>query len=125
MKIENPRYRKDQGHPYLEVAIDGKLAQIYWEMKPGIVRQGLVFLGPNFTQTDLGAEIEGRPLLGFTGDRTVFRLAIAFGLECYYDRFQVGPAREQPDPEEVKELGKRLAEFALPSAPDWAELTNF
>lgn len=95
--------------------IDGKTALVSWEMKPGIIRQGLVFLGPNFSNQNRG----------LTNDRDVFRLAITFGLEVYHKRFKVGQAREQPDPDEVRELGDRLEKFALPDAPPWQELTDF
>jgi hypothetical protein len=125
MEVKNPWYELDQGHPTLAMEIEGKKALVHREMKPGMVRHGVVFLGPNFSNADFDAEIQGERWTGCTNDRDVFRLAVAFGLEVYYGRFKVGPAREQPDPEEVKALGDRLEQYALPGAPPWQELTDF
>ncbi|MBW4654476.1 MAG: hypothetical protein KME20_15775 [Kaiparowitsia implicata GSE-PSE-MK54-09C] len=125
MKIENPRYVSNQVYPTLEMEVDGKTADVFWEMKPGMVRSGLIRLGSNFGKQDLGARLDGRTLTGFTSDRTVFRLAIAFGLEVYHGRFKEGPAVECPDANEVKELGDRLKKYALDGAPSWEDLTAF
>jgi hypothetical protein len=131
MDIRNPRYALDQGHPILEMEIDGKLVRLHREMKPTLVRNGIVVLGRDFVDTLPEIELVDRvqsintKLKGCTRDKDVFRLAISFGLEVYYGRFRAGPAREQPDPEEVRALGDRLRIHALANSPSWQELTDF
>lgn len=130
MDIRNARYTLDQGHPILEMEIDGKLVRLHREMKPTLVRNGIVVLGRDFydlPEIELVDRLQGlnTRLKGCTRDKDVFRLAVAFGLEVYHNRFEPGLARERPDPDEVKELGDRLKIYALANSPSWQELTDF
>jgi len=129
MEIKNARYALDQGHPTLELEVDGKLVQLHSEPKPTLVRNGIVVLGDNFELPDIQLTDEAQgvniTLKGATQDRTVFQLYLAFGLEIHYGRFQEGDARQVPNPGEVRELGDRLARFTLANSPSWESLTNF
>jgi hypothetical protein len=125
MDIQNARYGSQDGYPLLLLDVDLLPARLFWEAKPTPLRHGLVFLGSEFADWVPAITLGDTVLRGFTSDRTIFRLFLAFGLEVYYDRFQEGVIVEQPDPEELAELGDRLSGFALPGAPSWAELTAF
>ncbi len=125
MDIQNARYESQDGYPILAMDVDGIPARLLSEAKPTTLRHGLVFLGNAFEAIVPPVELATTTLRGFTRDRGVFRLYLTFGLEVFNDRFQVGPARAQPDPEEVRLMGTLLEPYATPGAPTWAELTAF
>lgn len=122
MKITNVRYALDQGsYPFLALSIDGRSASVGWEQKPTLTRHGIVSLtGPG--SEALTARLGGALIRNATDDPRIFWLAVAFGLEVYHGRFEVGAATVRFDPDEVAELGDRLEKFALPGAPTWVEV---
>lgn len=127
MEVIEAEYLLEQGRPLLALtlAIASKRysAQITAEPKPGMLRSGLIFLGSEFSELLPPIQVPSvGQVRGFTNDRAVFRLAIAFGLEVWADRFQPGSAVEVINRLEFLEMGDRLEPFALPGAPRWRSL---
>jgi hypothetical protein len=128
MNVENPRYIRDQGYPTLEVTIDSQITWLHPDPKATLIANGIVVLGSGPTWNFAHLPVIKLPELkhtvhAATRNQDLFRLYLAFGEECGHGRFREGPARTYPDPEEIRALGARLADFHLPSFPTWAELT--
>jgi hypothetical protein len=121
MEISNPRYILIQGHPCLEVFLDGHRNIISAEIKPTLLRHGFIPVQPENASPN--AIVLDTPLEASNDDR-LFRLFVAFGLECYHHRFQPGAPVETIDPLELKALGDRLEPYTSSQAPSWAELTK-
>jgi hypothetical protein len=121
MEITNPRYILNQGYPCLEVFLDGHRNVISAEIKPTVFRHG--FIPVEEENASLGAAVMGTRLEA-NNDNRLFRLFVAFGLECYHGRFQPGVPVETIDPIELQALGDRLEPYTSSQAPSWAELTK-
>lgn len=110
----NTRYILNQGHPFLEVDLDGKTYRIDSEQKPNQVRAGLPAVpGSPYVATVLCQEMRG-----VSDDPELFRLIVAFGLDVYHGRFEEGPASSEIDPVELRSLGERLAPYDGLTSPD-------
>jgi hypothetical protein len=120
MKIERATYIKDIGRPMLEVYLDGVRNTISAEVKPTLLRYGLVPVERE--NADRNIEVNGTRLDQVTRNPDLFRLFVAFGLECRHKRFKVGPAVTELDAREVTELGRILAPYGGDDAPEWAGL---
>jgi hypothetical protein len=120
MNISNARYTLDQGYPLLTVDVDGDEVIISSEQKPTLLRHGLVAVdGGRFS-----AEFGGRMVQGVTDSPYLLKLAIAFGLDCYYGRFQVGSAHQNINLAELLDLGNRLAPAAGADSPSWLSVVS-
>ena len=122
MELTNAKYLYSDNYPLLSVEIDGKPFLISAEQKPTLTRHGIV----NVPGLEAIARVPGTTINHATNNPYLFRLALAFGLDCYYDRFEEGPAHDDLDLSEVEELGQRLAPFAREGSPSWATVVaNF
>lgn len=116
MRLTNAQYLYAENYPILLVTIDGVPCRFLAEDKPTLVRHGIVSV-PGLNST---AEIPGKTIKHATDNPRLFRLVLAFGLNCYYDRFEEGPATDELDLAELEELGQRLAPFEREGSPPWA-----
>jgi hypothetical protein len=116
MELSNAEYLYSDNYPLLSVEIDGAPFLIHAEQKPTLIRHGIVAV-PGLEAT---ANIPGKTIPHATDNPYLFRLAIAFILDCYHGRLEEGPANDDLDLAEVEELGQRLAPFAREGSPSWA-----
>lgn len=96
MKIENPRYALNQGHPELHFELFGRTAQLSVETKEILNENGIVFLGADFERLVPEIELNGTVLRGFTNDPEIFRLYDQFGHAVMNRTFKPGAIEYQP-----------------------------
>ena len=83
-----------QGHPILELEIDGKHAEIEWEQKPLLFINGFIFIGPEeFWSTQVPTiefSVEGGPplkLTSFIRSKPLVSIIIEIGNTIDIDAF--------------------------------------
>ena len=90
MKIENPRYVLNQGHPELHFELLGRTAKLSAETKPSLHKAGIVSLCCGFDDLVPPIEFRGKTLRGYTNDPEIFRLYDQFGHAVMNGTFKPG-----------------------------------
>jgi hypothetical protein len=90
MKVSNPRYVLNQGHPELHFELFGRTAQLSAETKEILNEAGIVFLGGAFKNLVPPIEFRGKTLRGYTDDPEIFRLYDQFGHAVMNGTFKPG-----------------------------------
>ncbi|NHC36898.1 hypothetical protein [Scytonema millei] len=96
MRIENPRYVLNQGHPELHFELLGRTAQLSTETKPTLNKAGIVSLGSDFDDLVPPIELNGTVLRGCTNNPEIFRLYDQFGHAVMNRTFKPGAIEYPP-----------------------------